>query len=228
MVGGYCPSRKSNDLSVVIDGLVETGCFANLKEPHDRRHRAASEALSFPVSHRWGFGRQVPRTGLWLLWRLAAQRTLSTQAARWPNAGASGERSPTTRQSFCCERCRRRTTPPSVRFLGRRVYPGFVLVLLGAMQSGVTDSRIDELRLSLGVARRTLQRWRHWWREIFVQTQFWQLARGRFMPSIVHAALPAGLLERFQSGDARSQLVQCLLFLNPLSVPGALRLREGR
>ena len=126
------------------------------------------------------------------------------------------------------ERCRRRTTPPSVRFLGRRVYPGFVLVLLGAMQSGVTDSRIDELRLSLGVARRTLQRWRHWWREIFVQTQFWQLARGRFMPSIVHAALPAGLLERFQSGDARSQLVQCLLFLNPLSVPGALRLREGR
>ena len=154
-------------------------------------------------------------------------------SARYPRKPRGGPMqvpavSPTTRQSFCCERCRRRTTPPSVRFLGRRVYPGFVLVLLGAMQSGVTDSRIDELRLSLGVARRTLQRWRHWWREIFVQTQFWQLARGRFMPSIVHAALPAGLLERFQSGDARSQLVQCLLFLDPLSVPGALRLREGR
>ena len=154
-------------------------------------------------------------------------------SARYPRKPRGGPMQvpaarPTTRQSFCCERCRRRTTPPSVRFLGRRVYPGFVLVLLGAMQSGVTDSRIDELRLSLGVARRTLQRWRHWWREIFVQTQFWQLARGRFMPSIVHAALPAGLLERFQRGDARSQLVQCLLFLDPLSVPGALRLREGR
>lgn len=134
----------------------------------------------------------------------------------------------TTRQSFCCERCRRRTTPASVRFLGRRVYPGFVMVLLATMQSGVTDSRIDELRLSLGVTRRTLQRWRHWWRETFVKTQFWQIARGRFMPPIEHAALPAGLLERFQRGDPRSQLVLCLLFLDPLSVPGAVRLREGR
>lgn len=154
-------------------------------------------------------------------------------SARYPRKPRGGPMQaqavgPTTRQSFCCERCRRRTTPVSVRFLGRRVYPGFILVLLGAMQSGVTERRIDELRLSLGVARRTLQRWRHWWREVFVQTQFWQFARGRFMPPIEHAALPAGLLERFQGVDARSQLVQCLLFLDPLSVPGAVRLREGR
>ena len=47
---------------------------------------------------------------------------------------------PTMRQSFCCDKCRRRTTPESVRFLGRRVYPGFVMVLLSAMQSGVTDT----------------------------------------------------------------------------------------
>ena len=30
------------------------------------------------------------------------------------------------------------------------------------MQSGVTNNLINELRLHLGVARRTLQRWRHW------------------------------------------------------------------
>jgi len=68
----------------------------------------------------------------------------------------------TMRQSFCCDQCRRRTTPESVRFLRRRVYPGFTMVLLSGMQSGVTDNLMNELRLHLGVARRTLQRWRHW------------------------------------------------------------------
>ena len=35
---------------------------------------------------------------------------------------------PTMRQSLCCDKCKRRTTPESVRFLGRRVYPGFIMV----------------------------------------------------------------------------------------------------
>ena len=34
-----------------------------------------------------------------------------------------------SRLSFCCSRCRRRTTSVSVRFLGRRVYLGLVVVL---------------------------------------------------------------------------------------------------
>lgn len=154
----------------------------------------------------------------------------SARYPRKPRGGpmAAHVEGATTRQSFCCERCRRRTTPASVRFLGRRVYPGFVMVLLAAMQSGVTASRIDELRSSLGVARRTLQRWRHWWREMFVQTQLWQVGRAQFMPPIDHAVLPASLLERFVSGNAQTQLVLCLRFLEPWSVPGAVRLREGR
>ena len=57
---------------------------------------------------------------------------------------------PTMRQSFCCDKCRRRTTPESVLFLGRRVYPGFIMVLLSGMQSGVTDTLINELQLHLG------------------------------------------------------------------------------
>ena len=135
---------------------------------------------------------------------------------------------PTMRQSFCCDNCRRRTTPESVRFLGRRVYPGFVMVLLSAMQSGVTDTLINELQLHLGVARRTLQRWRHWWNEIFVATPFWNLSRGRFMPPIEPAALPMSLLERFTGKDAQTQLVRCLRFLAPLSRPGVITLNEGR
>lgn len=135
---------------------------------------------------------------------------------------------PTMRQSFCCDNCRRRTTPESVRFLGQRVYPGFVMVLLSAMQSGVKDTLINELQLHLGVARRTLQRWRHWWREIFVATPFWNLGRGRFMPPIEHAALPMSLLERFTGKDAQTQLVRCLRFLAPLSRPGVITLNDGR
>ena len=37
-----------------------------------------------------------------------------------------------TRFSFCCSRCRRRTTPPSVRFLGRRRYAATIFILLCA------------------------------------------------------------------------------------------------
>jgi len=135
---------------------------------------------------------------------------------------------PTIRQSFCCDNCRRRTTPDSVRFLGRRVYPGFAMVLLSAMQSGVTDTLINELQLHLGVARRTLQRWQHWWREIFVGTPFWNLGRGRFMSPIEPAALPKSLLDRFTGQDAQSQLVLCLRFLAPLSSPGVIMLNDGQ
>lgn len=135
---------------------------------------------------------------------------------------------PTTRHSFCCASCRRRTTPASVRFLGRRVYPGFIVILVSAMQSGVTDPLVAELRAALGVARRTLQRWRHWWREIFVHTPLWRHERGNFMPMIDDAALPLSLLERFVSSDDRTRVVQLLRFLMPLSVPGAATQYEGR
>ena len=42
------------------------------------------------------------------------------------------------RFSFCCDRdgCRKRVTPPSVRFLGRRVYLGAVVILIGRHAAG--------------------------------------------------------------------------------------------
>ena len=118
--------------------------------------------------------------------------------------------------------------PASVRFLGRRVYPGFIVILLSMMQRGVTDSGIEELRIMLGLARRTLQRWRHWWRQIFVQTPLWRYQRGNFMPTIDESALPTSLLERFADGDAQSRVVLLLRFLTPLSAPGPITQRYGR
>lgn len=102
------------------------------------------------------------------------------------------------RLSFCCaeEDCRRRTTPSSVRFLGRRVYLGAIVVLVSAMEGGVTLKRAERLRELLGVSLRTLKRWRRWWRETFVGSSFWKHAQGYFMPVVEETALPASALER--------------------------------
>ena len=154
-------------------------------------------------------------------------------SARYPRklsgVAAPADGATATRHSFCCETCRRRTTPASVCYFGRREYPGWVVVLLAAMHSGVTDCRINELRASLGVARRTLQRWRRWWwRQTFSQTPFWEIQRGRILPPLDPTTLPGSLLERFTGCDAPAKLIQCLRFIAPLSVPGAITLQDGR
>lgn len=123
------------------------------------------------------------------------------------------------RLSLCCalEGCRSRRTPPSVRFLGRRVYLGAVVLLVSAMQGGITDRRAAELRELLGVSRRTLWRWRSWWRQTFPVSQFWKQERGRFLPPLHESSLPASLLERFSGAEERSRLTQTLSFLAPLT-----------
>ena len=124
-----------------------------------------------------------------------------------------------SRFSFCCARegCRRRTTPPSVRYLGRRVYLGAVIVLVTAMQAGLTPIRTQRLQELIGVSIRTLKRWRTWWRTTFVATAFWRAAAGRFMPPVRVDVLPASLLDRFGVLDARAQLRGVLRFLSPLT-----------
>ena len=58
------------------------------------------------------------------------------------------------RLSFCCavDLCRKRTTPPSFRFLGRKVYLGAVVVLVCAMRQGAVAAR--QLSELFGVSRR--------------------------------------------------------------------------
>ena len=133
-----------------------------------------------------------------------------------------------TRLSFCCatEGCRRRMTPPSVRYLGRRVYLGTVVVLVTALRAGLTARRGAQLREALGVSVRTLARWRHWWRETFVASPFWHGMKGRFAPPVDAVELPASLLERFVADHARDRLVALLRFLAPLTARG--RVEHGR
>ena len=83
------------------------------------------------------------------------------------------------RFSFCCDRdgCRKRMTPPSVRFLGRKVYLGAVVILISAMRQGPTPRRVRELSTLFGVDRATIARWQAFWRDHIPQTPFWKLAR---------------------------------------------------
>lgn len=123
------------------------------------------------------------------------------------------------RNSFCCDQdgCRKRHTPPSIRFLGRRVYWGFVMVLVSAMRHGFTPERMRVLRQSLRMDRRTLERWRQWWLEAFVQSPFWKEGRARFAPLLCEKTLPLPLCKAF-GVRPRDRLLNLLKWLCPLSV----------
>jgi len=124
------------------------------------------------------------------------------------------------RFSFCCDRdgCRRRTTPPSVRFLGRRVYLGIVVVLIAALAEGATPKRLQRLRrLVSDVSLRTVERWRRWWRETFPMTTAWKEIKARFMPPIEAEKLPSSLLDRLTPAVSNGGVVAVLELLAPLT-----------
>jgi hypothetical protein len=128
------------------------------------------------------------------------------------------------RFSFCCDRdgCRKRVTPPSVRFLGRKVYLFAVVVLVSAMRQGPSPRRVHELAQLIGADRRTIARWQVLWREHVPQTPFWKMARGR-LPTRATTILPRSLLEEFLDGDNSCRGWGLLLrFLSPITITGGL------
>ena len=120
------------------------------------------------------------------------------------------------RYSFDCSRCRKRHTPPSVRFLGRRVYAGVVVVLVAAMMHGPDAHLTAELREALGIDMRTLKRWRQWWLEVFVKTTFWKAGRGRFMPALKETLMPYCLIEPFHAQGCEG-IIKLMRFLAPIT-----------
>lgn len=120
------------------------------------------------------------------------------------------------RWSFCCsvEGCRRRVTPTSVRFLGRRWYLGVVVLLASALAQGLEYGRGKGLSHALGVPWRTLERWRRWWQETLTTTVLWRGAR--LVPPLVASAMPKDLLERFD-GDDEARVISALRWLRPVT-----------
>jgi len=131
------------------------------------------------------------------------------------------------RYSLCCGRegCRRRVLPPSLRFLGRRVYveavvlvASVVALLLGAAGSA---GKVTEVPV------RTLKRWAVWWQEVFPQSRAWQEIQALLVPSPEQALLPQSLYERLEQelsrgGSARSPGEICVIaaqLLAPCTTP---------
>ena len=80
--------------------------------------------------------------------------------ARKPRGVENLSDSESLRLSFCCRRdgCRKRVMPPSLRFLGRKVYWSVIVVL---------SATPWWQELGLVVCRLTLGRWRRFWSGIF-------------------------------------------------------------
>lgn len=128
-----------------------------------------------------------------------------------------------TRFSYCCGDCRRRCTPESVRFLGRRVYWGAMVVLATALCSGLNLRRGQWLSEQLGVPVLTILRWRQWWLAGFTITAVWCDLRGRLLPPVAASELPGELLHRAIADDERGVMAMIMRWLAPLST-----LTEGR
>jgi len=135
------------------------------------------------------------------------------------------------RFSFCCDRdgCRKRLTPPSVRFLGRKVYLGIVVILISTMRQGPSPRRVRELSSAFGVDTATITRWQAFWREYVPKTPFWKLARARLVPIIEIVALPLSLVEAFgRTNDPYQDWVKLLRFLSPLTVSDSGMIKISR
>jgi hypothetical protein len=128
------------------------------------------------------------------------------------------------RFSFCCavDGCRNRATPASLRFLGRKVYLAVIVTLIAAMRDGLTEPRAGKLAETIGVDRRTVARWRHWWLARFTATPFWRARSASFMPPVDAAGLPAALLQRF-AGEGGQPLIAFLSFLGPITAGASMQ-----
>lgn len=98
---------------------------------------------------------------------------------------------------MCCGRegCRKRALPPSLRFLGRRVYLEAVVLL--ATVCAMISATLQEACWITDVPVRTLRRWRSWWTDTFPKLDAWIVLRAHFVPPPPdEAELPKSVMER--------------------------------
>ncbi|WP_437542220.1 hypothetical protein WME97_12865 [Sorangium sp. So ce367] len=122
------------------------------------------------------------------------------------------------RFSFCCGRegCRRRATPPSLRFLGRRVYLAVVVIVASLAAQAIDVASAQPT----GVPRRTTRRWLTWWRGPFLATEVLLAIRARLVGVDV-GRIPRSIIERLP-GTADEQMRTMLHLLAPLTTGSVL------
>lgn len=117
------------------------------------------------------------------------------------------------RLSLCCCRCRRRVTPPSARFFGRRFRVAPLFVVVGALVAGA-GARVEAIGRKWGIPLITLRRWRQWWRETFCNTRAWRAKRGELVVAPEEAPVRC-VLRRIRGRGLRARLLRALIWLLP-------------
>ncbi len=140
---------------------------------------------------------------------------------RGGEVGAAGEIFD-RRRSFCCARegCRKRATPPSLVFMGRRVYLA-VTIVMTAWRSAATVTPPSPP----SPPRWTLRRWLGWFAAELPVTRWFIAVRARLSPPMEpHERLPGALVERFLPHHAIAEAITATLRLfAPLSTVTAAR-----
>jgi hypothetical protein len=126
------------------------------------------------------------------------------------------------RLSYCCREdgCRKRVTPPSLRFLARKVYWAGVVIL---------SATVHWPELGLEVCQQTRARWRGFWARVFSGSAFAKSAKAGLSPGMDFSVdgILSGLGGVRQGFEDSFQNV--LRFFTPLSTKALCRacLRHG-
>lgn len=124
------------------------------------------------------------------------------------------------RHSLCCgsRGCRKRALPPSLRFLGRRVYLEAVVLIAATLALVMPELRT--LREATRVPVRTLRRWGRWWKVDFASSSTWIVLRGRLTPPPPQdAMLPKSLLDWLVASRPRATRSEVLALAARLLAP---------
>lgn len=121
------------------------------------------------------------------------------------------------RFSLCCshEDCRRRTLPPSTRFMGRKVYWFAVILSVLTRRLNMPDeSSAREINENYGPTRETYKRWISFFKNEFPFTRKWKYLRGRIISTVRDDMLPGSLVNYFinRLKSRKEGLIACLKF----------------
>jgi hypothetical protein len=122
------------------------------------------------------------------------------------------------RRSLCCGDCRKRVTPPSVRFFGRLRFPAAIMFLISVFMSSASRRRYHQVKhyFGINISLRTWVRWRRWWQECFIGTSFWKQAKAQLPAKALVGLFPRQLILIYP-GRLNERLGMALQFLAPLT-----------
>jgi hypothetical protein len=120
------------------------------------------------------------------------------------------------RLSLCCGRdgCRKRATPPSVRFLGPKVYVGIIVVIGSALMQLVVAAK-DKLVAS--APRRTVRRWLDEFWPSLPSTAAYQQVAGYLPVPVARSSAPLSWLGETLDVERARQVLQLLCPLTTAS-----------